>query len=151
MIKLKVRFFFISDGNAESSVMKKVLTQTSILNRLEVDIALLLVTIKNCSNESFKFLKVKKIDRCQDWNIFSRFFRLRKIAGVLEEELICLGENDFLYIRYPYPIFYYPKNLLKKYRKCKIIFEHIRFIPHCLLVLAAFGEPAAGQSLIPPA
>lgn len=114
---LRVSYFYISDGNPNSGISKKVASEVNALKRLEVDVNIV-VTCKN-KKENFlpkylKFLKpLIKIQRC--------FEVRRDLCRCIDS----LDEQGILYFRIgvlPLPV--YPKNFFKKFRSCKIVSEH---------------------------
>jgi len=121
---MKITFFHLTGGSQESGVNKKTLKQVSLLNQLNIDTELILVTTKISAFCSYKYVKTINLNWPEKPTIIQKIKGARYIAYLLKKEIMNLEKCDCLYLRYPFPILCYPKELMKKYRKCKVIFEH---------------------------
>jgi glycosyltransferase involved in cell wall biosynthesis len=121
---MKIRYILIHYDNDENGVLKKALNQTFFLKRIGVDIELILITSEKFSFESLNYVKIRQINRCNISNFTQRLKRARQIAGIMKKEIESLEVGDWLYLRYPYHLLVYPKNIIKNKRTCKVIFEH---------------------------
>lgn len=122
---MKIVFFQIILRET-SGISKKIFFQISALTKLNVDVKL--VISGNSLIENIRPLDIevsyKKINSHTDWTLFRKLFYCRKFAQFIDREITDLDDDDILYLRYPYPFFYYPITFLKNFRRCKIVFEH---------------------------
>ena len=118
---MKIRFFLFGGNNQMEGVFKKELAKITLLKKLGLDCEVTFFANQNkyIFNDAIKIIKFD-----ENLNLIQRIKRARYIAHVIGNEIKNLGNTDCVLLRYPYHIFYYPKNILKKHRRCKIIFEH---------------------------
>lgn len=106
-----------------AGVIKKELAKISFLKNFSLDCEVILFT----NQEKYVFsndIKIKLIQSNENLNLIQRIRRARYISHVIGNEIKNLDYTDCVLLRYPYHIFYYPKNILKKFRKCNVVFEH---------------------------
>jgi glycosyltransferase involved in cell wall biosynthesis len=114
---LKVTYFFISDGNPNSGISKKVASEVRALRQLGVNIDI----VATCQVKKERFLP-------KYLQFLKPIIRIQRSFEVREELRHCinsLGERDVLYFRIGVlPLPAYPRNFFKKFRRCKIVSEH---------------------------
>lgn len=122
---LKIVYFQIIIRKT-SGIFKKVTFQISALRKLNTDVTLVLAgnsSIDSLVRDDID-ISYKKVDSRSEWNLARKIRFSRDFAHLIEQELEVLSGKDIIYLRYPYPIFYYPKIFYKKFRRCKLVFEH---------------------------
>ncbi len=104
-------------------VFKKELAKITLLKKLGLDCEVTFFANQNkyIFNSDIK-IKIIKID--ENLNLIQRIRRARYIAHVIGNQIKNLDYPDCVLFRYPYHILYYSKNILKKKRRCKVVFEH---------------------------
>ena len=109
-----------------SGIYKKIFFQISALLKLHINVKLVLSgnsLIDKIRTQDIS-ITYNKINLQSEWNLLRKILYCRKFAHFIDQEISDLNEDDILYLRYPYPIFYYPITILKRFRRCKIVFEH---------------------------
>ena len=118
---MKIRFFLFGGNNQMEGVFKKELAKITLLKKLGLDCEVTFFANQNkyIFNDAIKIIKID-----ENLNLIQRIRRARYIAHVIGNQIKNLDYPDCVLLRYPYYILYYPKNILKKKRRCKIVFEH---------------------------
>jgi len=111
--------------NSNSGVAKKLFNQVSELNRLGLDVELVLVSVGDVQYPPYDFLTAYKVNSVPMGNFLGRIKRAREISRIFGEVIDSLGPGDVLYYRYSgsFPL-YYPKTYFRRIRTCKIVTEH---------------------------
>ena len=81
---MKIRYILIHYDNDENGVLKKALNQTFFLKRIGVDIELILITSEKFSLESFNYVKIREINRCNNSYLIHRLKRARQISEIIK-------------------------------------------------------------------
>ena len=111
--------------NSNSGVAKKLLNQVSELNRLGLDVELVLVSVGDVHYPPYDFLTAYKVNSVPMGDFLGRIKRAREISRIFGKVVDSLGPGDVLYYRYSgsFPL-YYPKTYFRRIRTCKIVTEH---------------------------
>lgn len=123
---MKVTYFHIFRGDAESGVNKKVLSQVRALKELDIPTTLLLVAeegipVPHDPNISvLRYPKNKEIFHCRAFDIL---YREKMVHTYLQQLIASLSHDDIVYMRIPYPTPFSIKSLSID-RKCKIVIEY---------------------------
>ncbi len=125
MHTLKVKYFIFGGQNPQDGVNKKLYSQVSELNRLGLDVELVIVGIGDVHYPSYDFLTTYKVDAVSAGDVFGRLGRIRRINRIFAETIGVLGPHDVLYYRYSAPFLpYFPSKYLRRFRTCRIVTEH---------------------------
>ena len=111
--------------NSNSGVAKKLFNQVSELNRLGLDVELVLVCVGDVHYPPYDFLTAYKVNSVPMGDFLGRIKRAREISRIFGKVVDSLGPGDVLYYRYSdsFPL-YYPKTYFRRIRTCKIVTEH---------------------------
>ncbi|KUL00276.1 MAG: Glycosyl transferase group 1, partial [Methanomicrobiales archaeon 53_19] len=111
--------------NSNSGVAKKLFNQVSELNRLGLDVELVLVSVGDVHYPPYDFLTAYKVNSVPMGDFLGRIKRAREISRIFGKVVDSLGPGDVLYYRYSgsFPL-YYPNKYLRRFRACKIVTEH---------------------------
>ncbi len=98
-------------------VAKKIIAQISELSKIKVDIQLVSMNDIALSN------KVNDIE-ISKYNLLDRLKKQHAIAMMLSILIKSLNKESIVYLRYPYPLFFYFYLLKDNQKTCKVITEH---------------------------
>jgi len=114
--------------NIDSGMNKKVITQCLTLIKLGYNVKLLLLSNNDaqipCGYPYDLFIEVDQIEIASNTHLLKKIIVSQKIANILKREINSLNDDDIIYTRYPFPLLFCRKNFLKRYRSCKLVFEH---------------------------
>jgi len=122
---VKIKYFIFSTPNPNDGVNKKLLGQVSELNRLDLDVEMVLVCIGDVYYPSYDYLTTYRVDRVWTGNFFGWIKLFHEINKIFGKTIDSLGSDDILYYRYdgPFPV-YHPKSHRRGFRACKVVVEH---------------------------
>lgn len=122
---MKIVYFFRYLTEKSSGVHKKIASQVFCLKQLGFEASIIAITDKNQPQIGGEDMRVISMPR----SLKSRFklinilirehFIIRRLWEIIQE----LDSDSILYMRFSYPFFSF-LYLMKKKRKCKIVFEH---------------------------
>jgi glycosyltransferase involved in cell wall biosynthesis len=124
---MKLVYFGVYCAQSAVGVVKKISTEVEELIRLGIHSELIVCPENNSSYISNAFIRYYDMD----FNLFfSKNKHLKRLlfhyykTKILINEINSLDGSSILYLRYPYPIFFYGFILFKNQKSCKIVTEH---------------------------